>query len=128
MKEKDNLIIQIQDSNLKNVETTALIDSGAQGRFLDESMATSTRRRLARPIIVRNVDGTKNSAGKITHETRVKYRIGKQQFDEWFLITSLGDQTMILGIPWLKEHNPHINWKDCTIELIDWEKEKGRSL
>jgi hypothetical protein len=70
-----------------------LIDSGAQGRFVDESVVGNGKKRaLKRAITVKNVDGTRNAAGRITHETRVIYRIGKQEFDEWFLITQLGDQ------------------------------------
>src|SRR6266568_7251994 len=125
----DNMIIQINDMNLKDIETSALIDSGAQGCFVDKSQVDKGKiRRLARPIIVRNVDSTQNIAGKITHETRVKYQIGNQDFDKWFLITKLGDQSMILGTPWLRDHNPRINWQENAIELIDWEKERGCSL
>src|SRR6266568_2225389 len=127
--DNDNMIIQIHDMNLKDIKTSALIDSGAQGCFVDKSQVDKGKtRRLARPIIIRNVDGTQNVAGKITHETRVKYQIGNQDFDEWFLIMKLGDQSMILGTPWLKEHNPRIDWNENAIELIDWEKERGCSL
>ena len=70
----DNLSIQLHDSNLKDVDPVALIDSGAQGRFVDESVVANGRRRsLKRAIIVKNVDGTCNAAGMITQETRVKY-------------------------------------------------------
>ena len=123
------MIIQIHDTNLKDIKTSVLIDSRAQGCFVDKSQVDKGKtRRLARPIIVRNVDSTQNVAGKITHETRVKYQIGNQDFDEWFLITKLGDQSMILGMPWLKDHNPRIDWQENAIKLIDWEKERGCSL
>jgi Retroviral aspartyl protease len=97
-----------------------LIDSGAQGRFVDESViGTGKRRALRRAIIVKSVNGTRNAAGKITHETQVKYRIGKQEFDEWFLIMHLGDQQTIPGMPWLQNYNPNIDWRSRTIELIN---------
>src|SRR6266567_6030561 len=35
---------------------------------------------------------------------------------------------MILGTPWLRDHNPRINWQENAIELINWEKERGHSL
>src|SRR6266567_687496 len=123
------MIIQIHDTNLKDIKTSALIDSGAQGHFVDKSQVDKGKtRRLARPIIIRNVDGTQNIAGKIMHKTRVKYQIGNQDFDKWFLITKLGDQSMILGMPWLRDHNPRIDWQENVIKLIDWEKERGHSL
>ena len=55
----DNMIIQIHDTNLKDIETSVLIDSRAQGCFIDKSQVDKGKiRRLARPIIVRNMDGT----------------------------------------------------------------------
>ena len=44
------------------------------------------------------------------------------------MMTKLGDQKMILGIPWLQDNNPTINWKQGTIELVDWSRSRGRSL
>ena len=123
-KRNDNISLQLQQTNLKDVDVTALLDSGAQGRFVDESVIGHGKiRRLNKPIMVRNVDGTRNAAGKIVHEARLKYSIGDQKFDEWFLVTSLGDQKVILGMPWLETHNPEINWNTKTIKLVDWSKE-----
>jgi hypothetical protein len=85
-------------------------------------------RKLRRAIIAKNVDTTWNSAGTITHETQIKYRIGEQGFKEWFMIMKLGDQKLILGIPWLWEHNPKMDWDKSTIELVDWSSLGGRSL
>ena len=44
------------------------------------------------------------------------------------MIMKLGDQKLILGIPWLREHNPKIDWDKSTIELVDWSSAGGRSL
>ncbi|KIL53796.1 hypothetical protein M378DRAFT_40948, partial [Amanita muscaria Koide BX008] len=63
----------------------------------------------------RNVDGSNNQAGHITHETRIQFRLGNKEFDEWCYITKLGDQDIILGMPWLKNHNPLIDWRRQTI-------------
>jgi len=41
--------------------------------------------------------------------------MGKEQFKERFYITGLGKQKMILGLPWLKKHNPLVNWKNGTL-------------
>ena len=65
--------------------------------------------KLERPIVVRNVDGTNNSAGAITHqvEVNVYYRgyIERMRMD----IYDLGKSEVILGMPWLQAHNPEIN-------------------
>jgi hypothetical protein len=62
------------------------------------------------------------------HEAQVKYKIGSQDFNEWFLITLLGDQVIKLGMPWLEDHNPQIDWKHCTVQLVNWSKERGHPL
>jgi hypothetical protein len=46
----------------KIVETLALIDSGAGGKFIDQNYAKNTgleTQTLKEPLIARNIDGTK---------------------------------------------------------------------
>ena len=74
---------------------------------------------LKKPIRVRNADGTVNMNGMITHYIPIEYSIGGRQYSTQFLITKLGDQKLILGIPWLEENNPTIDWREKTIHLID---------
>ena len=40
-------------------------------------------------------------------------------FDEWtdFLATELGGENIILGLPWLRKVNPHINWQQGSIHI-----------
>jgi hypothetical protein len=97
----------------------ALIDSGAGGNFIDEETATKlqlTRTELRRPIVVRNVDGTHNHKGHITHRTIVELTVANRR--QWisFLITGLGKQRIILGLPWLVKENPDINWQLGTLQ------------
>ena len=65
--------------------------------------------KLKRPIAVRNVDGTNNSGGAITHqvECNVFYKghIKRMRMD----MCDLGKTKVILGIPWLAAHNLEIN-------------------
>ena len=78
------------------------------------------------PLRVRNVDGTDNEGGRITKEARIRFRLGNREFDEWCYVTRLGDLSIILGMPWLKRHNPLINWKKGIIETFDWTKDQER--
>ena len=58
----------------QTVETLALIDSGAGGKFIDQNYAKAIGLKtqpLERPITARNVDGTENKHGRITHFTLV---------------------------------------------------------
>jgi len=54
----------------EGVMIQALLDSGTMGMFMDKWMAARhgfKLQKLERPIAVRNVDGTNNSGGAITH-------------------------------------------------------------
>jgi len=79
----------------------ALLDSGATGMFMDKRTAARhgfTLQKLERPIIVRNVDGTNNSRGAITHqvEANVYYKghVERMRMD----ICDLGKTEVILGM------------------------------
>lgn len=105
-------------------EALALIDSGAGGIFLDQSFVKTHRipsSPLWNPIQVHNVDGTPNSNGEIRTSTRLELNIGDKVMSERFLITNLGKEEIILGLPWLQKQNPAIDWKTggLTINNVD---------
>ena len=110
-------------SNLKTAETKALIDSGAEGKFIDRSIVNWKKViHLKKPITVRNVDGTNNEMGKIRYKTKICYNIDKDEFEDWFYVTKLGDQKVILGLPWLKEVNPIVDWSMGTVSFPEERK------
>jgi len=78
------------------------LDSGAMGMFMDRRTAEKhgfRLQKLERPIIVRNVNGTNNSGGAITHQVEVnmyyKGHIERMRID----VYDLGKTEVILGIP-----------------------------
>jgi hypothetical protein len=77
-------------------------------------MMTSSIRK---PILVRNVDGTLNKNGTITRSTVLDLKINGRTKKTRFLITRLGKETIILGLPWLQDINPDIDWKKGTFEF-----------
>ena len=68
--------------------------------------------------MVRNVDGTNNSAGAITHQVEVnvyyKGHVERMRID----VCNLEKKDVILGIPWLQAHNPEINWETREVKII----------
>ena len=99
---------------MQNVETLALIDSGAGGRFINWKYAEWLGlpiQTLERPIMARNIDGTLNKTGTITSYVDLTVKIDGWIMDIQLLVTGLGNQKIILGFPWLNKHNPDINWK-----------------
>ena len=98
----------------------ALLDSGAMGIFMDRQTVARhgfKLQKLERPLVVRNVNGTNNSGGAITHqvECNVFYKghMERMRMD----IYNLGKTEVILGIPWLATHNPEINWETGEVKI-----------
>jgi len=73
---------------------------------------------LERPIVIRNVDRTNNSAGAIIHQVEVnvyyKSHVERIRMD----MCNLGKTDIILEMPWLQAHNPEINWKMGKVKMI----------
>ena len=103
-----------RDESKETIKTLALLDSGAGGEFIDQNYAKKAGfkiKKLNKPLQALNVDGTKNKRGTITSFVELKAEINKRQMNLSLLVTGLGKQKIILGFPWLHEHNPEINWK-----------------
>jgi hypothetical protein len=56
-----------------------------------------------------------NKQGTIRYYTDLDLHVNSKTHTEWFLITGLGNQKVILGLPWLWKHNPEIEWKEGTL-------------
>ncbi len=96
----------------------ALLDSGAEGNFLD----SATARRwnistipLAKPITAWSLGGRPLTT--ITHVTpfvSLSLSGNHQELIELFIIDS-PRVPLVLGLPWLLKHNPHIDWVNKSI-------------
>ena len=59
--------------NHEGVAVRALLDSGATGLFIDTTFAQEKgfkMEKLKKPLLVRNIDGTVNAGGAITHQVK----------------------------------------------------------
>src|SRR5271168_3888482 len=104
----------------ETVETKVLLDTGAEGLFMDKNYAEKhdiVLQKLPNPITPSNVDGTLNHAGEITHFTWIQAKIDKRTLLEKLWITDLGSSDVIFGFPWFKENNPQIEWKTGRVQL-----------
>jgi hypothetical protein len=104
------------------VEQTTLLDSGATENFIDKKTWQHLgigRQPLSTPVKLRNVDGTENKLGLITHFCwlRIKYN-GHSKLQRFF-ITALGKDRMILGYPFLWEFEPLIDWRKGDLKHGD---------
>jgi len=86
----------------EGVTIKALLNSGATGIFINKRMVARhgfKLQKLERPIMVKNMDGTNNSKGAITHqvEANIYYKghVERMRID----VCNLGKTEIILGMP-----------------------------
>lgn len=104
----------------RSVETKALIDTGAGETFMDYRFAKEQNLKLTelkKPIRVFNADGTRNEAGDIKKCASIEVEAGGHRHIIRFLITSLGKEPVILGLPWLQRVNANIDFTAGTLDI-----------
>jgi hypothetical protein len=98
-----NAIITTPEKN-EPIETQPLVDSGAGGIFMDQNYAWKhgfNLTKLEYLITAQNVDGTENKQGTIRYYMDLDIQVNGKTSTKRFLITGLGNQKIILGLPWL---------------------------
>ena len=111
--------ISLQGKN-KTADTTALIDSGATGNFMDICLLSYdnfTLVHLPDPIIAYNVDGIMNQKGTICWKVRTILTLENHSDPIELMILQLSKPRVILGMPWLKKWNPKIDWNRLSMNL-----------
>lgn len=97
-----------------------MIDSGATGLFIDEEfvrkMGLKTHKKR-RPSPLSLFDGTKvkDITEKVYLNLHLRGMVQKLACD----VTVLSHYAIILGLPWLKTYNPHIDWRNEIIEISE---------
>jgi hypothetical protein len=98
-------------SSKQTIET--LIDSSTGGLFIDQNYTKNFDiNYLDKPV---KAYRTENKRGMINAYVNLEFTLGEQKFKEWFYVTGLGKQKIILGFPWLHKYNPIIDWKKGEI-------------
>jgi hypothetical protein len=77
-----------------------------------------TTRKVTYPIPVYNIDGTPNEAGAIQEVVDVILRYEGHSERMALAVTQLRKEQVILGYPWLQDHNPEIDWCMQKIKLM----------
>ncbi|OMH80166.1 Retrotransposon-derived protein PEG10, partial [Zancudomyces culisetae] len=115
-----NITLRIGKFKLK---TNAMVDTGATGYFMDSQFAKNNRIQnyiKQIPTKVEFIDGSENPSGPITTETQVlSLTINNHHEFIIFDLLPIKHANIILGLPWLYEHNPLIDWRDSTILFND---------
>jgi reverse transcriptase-like protein/integrase-like protein/chromodomain-containing protein len=103
-----------------------LIDSGAEGNFIDANFAQRHHLPITQkkdPTEIKGIDGRILASGLVTEETRltITCQSGDTGFHSetslQFEIIRSPIHEIILGLPWLRQHQPRIDWKDLSISF-----------
>jgi hypothetical protein len=76
-----------------------------------------TTKLLSQPIPIFNVDGFSNEAGSISEVVKVVLQYCNHSEKATFTVTVLAKQDIILGLTWLCEHNPEVDWQLGEVKM-----------
>lgn len=97
-----------------------MLDSGATELFVSKRYTECAKlllQHLQQDLPLHNIDRSDNKAGVIMHFTQLQLQVGDHDKKCDFLVTDLGPENMILGLPWLCKVNPQINWKKGVLDV-----------
>ena len=103
----------ILNGKYENVSINAMIDSGATENFINKRICDKhqiTTKVAERPREIYLADGNLSGMGPITHLAEVPMEIGGHKELATLQVANLENHEIILGMPWLKGHNPRIDW------------------
>jgi len=119
--DNDHIMVKIPLHGGKDSESViinAMIDSGATEDFIDTEVCNKhgiimIKAKYPREIYL--VDGKPSAMGPVTHMTNVPIDISSHRELATIQVANLQNHAVILGMPWLREHNPTIDWNDKRI-------------
>jgi Reverse transcriptase (RNA-dependent DNA polymerase) len=107
-------------SRNRSTSVVAMVDCRATTLFISERFVKTNSIRT-HPFVCNiplyNIDGSKNKAGNISHFTCLRLRVGEVKDWREFLVTELGPEDVVLGLPWLCSANPTVDWAEGTVEV-----------
>jgi len=105
----------------EGVAVKALLNSSTTGLFMDTTFAKEKRfkiEKLKKPLLVRNVDGTANAGGAITHQVECNIFFKRHMERARMDMCNLGKTELILGMLWLVAHNPEIDGEKGEVKMM----------
>ena len=117
--------IQIPSYMLKtlhtqDIYTRTFINCGADINCINyNNFARRNRiplKKLKKPLLVNNIGGSPNEVGTIKHPVTLFIRMGGIIHKVFYTI-KCGKDNLILGLPWLNQINPSINWGNKHVDI-----------
>ncbi|QRW21227.1 Transposon Ty3-G Gag-Pol polyprotein [Rhizoctonia solani] len=99
-----------------------LIDSGATSNFISLALVKKLKipkTLLENPQVVRMLDSTISQTGCIWHQVQLAVLANSHPHSIPFLVCPIGNTPAILGMTWLTQESPLIDWSLGTITFPD---------
>lgn len=106
----------------QTINVAAMINSGASTLFINKTFVNHHQipvRKYSNPIKLLNIDGTENEVGSITEYCVLQIEIRGKSMEEVFTVAGIGKEDIIIGIDWLRHHDPKISFKKGVLEFPD---------
>ena len=110
-------------ATINGIQGTILVDCGATGDFISHEFIRKNRlpsTLLASKTSLRLVDGTTYTISR--RASALTLRFPGFEGTVTPLIVPLQGYDLILGMPWLTNHNPHIDWRTRTLSFTPWQE------
>ena len=112
---KEILVVQ----GTKKAKIVSLIDSGAMGfGYVDAGLVEElclVKEPLGQMVEIKVIDGSPCGSGIITHKVTLSLAMGNHSERAELLVIQSPKNPVVLGIDWLRVHNPVINWAQDEI-------------
>jgi len=92
-----------------------MIDSQATEDFIDQGVRNKHGIKIMKAKSAREIylgDGKRSGLGPATYMTKVSMHISSHRELAILQMANLQNNEVILGMPWLREHNPTIDWNN----------------
>ncbi|QRW18646.1 Retrotransposable element Tf2 protein [Rhizoctonia solani] len=119
---KPLLFINLELHDFPTEPLKTLIDSGATSNFISPSIVEKykiPKTQLENPQVVRMLDGTISQTGCIWHQVHLTVSANGHPHTIPFLVCPIGNTPAILGMTWLTQESPLIDWNQGTITFPD---------
>ena len=117
--ENDHIKVKVHLHGEKETVTiNAMINSGVTEDFIDQEVCNKHGIKMIKAKNQRDihlVDGKPSAMGPVTHVTKVPIDISSHRELATFQVANLQNHEVILGMPWLRKHNPTIDWNDKKV-------------
>ena len=110
----------VPSHSMKVVNTRALVDSDTDISCIDQHFIQKNNlptMKLPIPIRARNADHSNNKSGDIWYTCDLFVNIQELIQKVTLHVMTCGKENIILGLPWLKQANPTIDWNMQTLTL-----------